>query len=47
MLRIENYPNVYKETCIILNNMEIKNVNMISNTIIEVLKNNMNPNYTF
>ena len=47
MIKIENYPNAYKEVYVILNNMKNEDIKSIPQTFIDMIKNNMNNNYKF
>ena len=47
MIKIENYPNAYKEVYVILNNMEKEDVNKIPESFINAVKKNMNNEYEF
>lgn len=47
MIKVENYPNAYKEVYVILNNMEKEDVDKIPESFINVVKKNMNNEYEF
>ena len=47
MVKIENYPNAYKEVYVILNSLENDDLKRIPESFMKMIKNNMNPNYYF
>ena len=47
MIRVENYPNAYKEVYVILNNMESEYVEKVPQIFIEMVEHNMNKEYQF
>ena len=47
MIKIENYPNAYKEVYVILNNMNEENLKVIPQSFIDMIQRNMNNNYEF
>jgi len=47
MIKVENYPNAYKEVYVLLNNMDEKDVKAIPQSFIDMIKANMNKNYVF
>ena len=47
MIKVENYPNAYKEVYVILENMSKEDYNKIPETFIKMVKNNMNEEYEF
>ena len=47
MIKIENYPNAYKEVYVILRNMNENDVKAIPQSFLNMIKNRMNKNYEF
>ena len=47
MIKIEQYPNAYKEVNVILDNMNIEDIKKIPTEFIDMIKLNMNYNYEF
>lgn len=47
MIKVENYPNAYKEVYVILKNIKKEDLEKIPQSFIEMIKNNMNRNYNF
>ena len=47
MIKVENYPNAYKEVYVILNNMNEENLKAIPQSFIDMVQRNMNNNYEF
>ncbi len=47
MIKVENYPNAYKEVYVILNNMNEENLKAILQSFIDMVQRNMNNNYEF
>ena len=47
MIKVENYPNAYKEVYVVLNNMDEKYVKAIPQSFIDMIKSNMNKDYGF
>ena len=47
MIKVENYPNAYKEVYVILNNMNEENLKVIPRSFIDMIQRNMNNNYEF
>ena len=47
MIKIENYPNAYKEVYVILQNIEKTNLELIPKSFINMLEHNMNQKYNF
>ncbi len=47
MIRVENYPNAYKEVYVILQNLSKSDFELIPKSFINMLKNNMNQEYDF
>ena len=47
MIKAENYPNAYKEVYVILNNMDKKDVKIIPQSLLDMIKSRMNKNYKF
>ena len=47
MIKVENYPNAYKEVYVILNNMSEEEVNKIPKDFMDMIKNNMDNDYEF
>lgn len=47
MIKVENYPNAYKEVYVILNNMDEKAVEVIPQEFINIVKSHMNNDYKF
>ena len=47
MIKVENYPNAYKEVYVILNNMNEEDLKAIPQSFIDMVQRNMNNNYEF
>ena len=47
MIKVENYPNAYKEVYVILNNMHGENLKAIPQSFIDAVQKNMNNDYDF
>ncbi len=47
MIKVENYPNAYKEVYVILNNMNEEELKAIPQTFINMVQRNMNNDYEF
>ena len=47
MIKVENYPNAYKEVYVILNNMDEKALEVIPQAFINMVKSHMNNDYEF
>ena len=47
MIKVENYPNAYKEVYVILNNMEESTVKSIPQDFMDMIKTKMNADYQF
>ena len=47
MIKIENYPNAYKEVYVILNSMSKEDVSKIPEDFMNMIKNNMDDEYIF
>ncbi|MBP3255569.1 MAG: hypothetical protein J6M60_03670 [Clostridia bacterium] len=47
MIKVENYPNAFKEVYVILNHMSEEEVNLIPQNFMDMIKNNMDDEYEF
>ena len=47
MIKVENYPNAYKEVYVILENMNKNDVKKIPKSFLDIIKTEMNKNYEF
>lgn len=47
MIKIENYPNAYKEVYVILQNIDKKDYDLVPEAFIKMVENNMNKDYNF
>ena len=47
MIKVENYPNAYKEVYVILNNVDKELFDKIPTSFINMINNKMNRNYNF
>ena len=47
MIKIENYPNAYKEVYVILSSMSKEDIDKIPKDFMDMIKNNMNDEYEF
>ena len=47
MIKIENYPNAYKEVYVILNSMSKEDISKIPEDFMNMIKNNMDDEYIF
>lgn len=47
MIKIENYPNAYKEVYVILQNIDEKDYDLVPKNFIKMVEHNMNKDYDF
>ena len=47
MMKVENYPNAYKEVYVILENMNVNDVRKIPESFLDIVKTKMNDQYEF
>lgn len=47
MIKVENYPNAYKEVYVILENMNKNDVKKIPKSFLDIIKTEMNKKYEF
>ena len=47
MVKVENYPNAYKEVYVILKHLGSEDLKAIPGSFVQMIEKNMNPNYNF
>ena len=47
MVKVENYPNAYKEVYVILQQLNSEDFKAIPDSFVKMIEKNMNPNYSF
>ena len=47
MIKVENYPNAYKEVYVILQNIDEKDYDLVPENFIKMVEHNMNKDYDF
>lgn len=47
MVKVENYPNAYKEVYVILKHLDSEDLKAIPGSFVQMIEKNMNPNYNF